>query len=692
MAKYSITAPDGTKFKITAPDDATEAEVMAYAKQKFAEMKPVKAAPSVSPIESALRGVGHGLSMGWMDEIAGAAKAPFRPEKSWSDAYAAGRNETRAANKAAHDANPGMYLGGELGGAVLPMFIPGVGAVKGVQGAATLGGKMLAGGKAGARVGAVSGLGNAEGGAGQQLWDTAKGGMIGAGVGAILPPVLAGGSMLLSKPLNAIRNLTAPKQRSAEILADRFAMDNGGKLPSASDLAAKLPDTAVKDSMLVDAGGANVRRLSRAWADRPNTQRQQYLDKLDDRAANQWREIERAMSKNYADPAEHANVLGSLQAFRKSLSPQYREAFAAPDFVPSDRLMALFERGIDKETGAQSNKMARPIMEEIRKSLQKRLDNLNGVESDLATEVANSPLQHLHNVKTHMDDFLNVLEARIEAGTAKNGDKTAWRDITALKRELMKGIEESQGAGVKKYLDLNKTFSGSSAMERAMKAGQKDVGKLQGDELAAKMAELTPGEQQMYRMGAVRSWNAKNKAGPELNDRLKPQWSTPARQEQMQVLAPNKAANEDMQSTLDTLQRQFETRKAAAGNSDTSAKLYEQKMADKPQELATDLAQNLIRGKVGKALESAWNGVTWFGENNPRVAAEGLKLMSEPVSRGYVLRPEIEKAFAQQLAYKNFLDQMAKTGTRAGVNLSVPLAISGPDPTDPTSAFPNMAR
>jgi len=33
MAKYELTSPEGQKFEITAPDDATEAQVMEYFQQ-----------------------------------------------------------------------------------------------------------------------------------------------------------------------------------------------------------------------------------------------------------------------------------------------------------------------------------------------------------------------------------------------------------------------------------------------------------------------------------------------------------------------------------------------------------------------------------------------------------------------------------------------------------------------------------
>ena len=37
MAKYIITSPEGTTFEITAPDDATEQEVLDYAKSNFSK-------------------------------------------------------------------------------------------------------------------------------------------------------------------------------------------------------------------------------------------------------------------------------------------------------------------------------------------------------------------------------------------------------------------------------------------------------------------------------------------------------------------------------------------------------------------------------------------------------------------------------------------------------------------------------
>jgi len=48
MARYEVTSPTGERFEITAPDKATESEVMAYAQSSF--MKPEAPAPKPQPV------------------------------------------------------------------------------------------------------------------------------------------------------------------------------------------------------------------------------------------------------------------------------------------------------------------------------------------------------------------------------------------------------------------------------------------------------------------------------------------------------------------------------------------------------------------------------------------------------------------------------------------------------------------
>jgi hypothetical protein len=72
MARFNVTSPDGQKFVITAPDDATPDQVMEYAQSQFKapEAKP-SATDGMSGVETLRAGIGRGLT------AAGRAAAGF---------------------------------------------------------------------------------------------------------------------------------------------------------------------------------------------------------------------------------------------------------------------------------------------------------------------------------------------------------------------------------------------------------------------------------------------------------------------------------------------------------------------------------------------------------------------------------------------------------------------------------------
>ena len=98
----------------------------------------------VSKLESGLRGVAAGLSMGWADELSGAAQAGIEKLKGSdlpiSDLYSQERDKYRELYRKAEEANPGIYTSGEIAGGVGSSFIPGLNVAKGA-GLATMAGK-----------------------------------------------------------------------------------------------------------------------------------------------------------------------------------------------------------------------------------------------------------------------------------------------------------------------------------------------------------------------------------------------------------------------------------------------------------------------------------------------------------------------------------------------------------------------
>lgn len=142
-------------------------------------------------LESFGRGALQGATLGYQDEIAGGLdylRSGFEP-----GAYSKGRDEARAANDAARQANPVTYGAGDLAGGVATAFVPGLGIAKGATAAARIGKAALTGAAAGA------GYSNAKD-SDSLLTDAAMGGAMGAGLGVVGEGV---GRVLSRAPLRA---------------------------------------------------------------------------------------------------------------------------------------------------------------------------------------------------------------------------------------------------------------------------------------------------------------------------------------------------------------------------------------------------------------------------------------------------------------------------------------------------------
>lgn len=125
MAKYRITAPDGGSYEVTAPDTASEAEVMAYAQKNY---KQPEAKPEKSAVDKVKQGVGN-LAAGMVRGAGSIGATILAPVDMASDALA-GKGlslESNRQRRAAMDAgletmgaepDSLLYQGGKLAGEI----------------------------------------------------------------------------------------------------------------------------------------------------------------------------------------------------------------------------------------------------------------------------------------------------------------------------------------------------------------------------------------------------------------------------------------------------------------------------------------------------------------------------------------------------------------------------------------------
>lgn len=177
--------------------------------------------PEISKGESVLRGAAQGATLGYSDELVGAGQSiwddvtsvfkgthtdgvkPIRNERGEitnkdelePDTYEKYRDESRAANEAAREANPVNYGVGEFGGGLATAFIPGLNIAKGAKLAQVAGKSALAGGIAG------SGLSEAD-----NVTNLAKDTASGAAIGALAGSAFHGAGKGISKLKKARAN------------------------------------------------------------------------------------------------------------------------------------------------------------------------------------------------------------------------------------------------------------------------------------------------------------------------------------------------------------------------------------------------------------------------------------------------------------------------------------------------------
>lgn len=147
------------------------------------------APPETSRGEATVRGAAQGLTGGWADEWAGAARAAghklaqavgaSQEKSNFGDMYAGERDAERAANEKAKNDHEGYYTGGEIGGTVATSLIPVGNAAKGASVLASVGRGALTG----AASGGLTAAGHSDA---DNVGDLARDTAVGATVGGVL--------------------------------------------------------------------------------------------------------------------------------------------------------------------------------------------------------------------------------------------------------------------------------------------------------------------------------------------------------------------------------------------------------------------------------------------------------------------------------------------------------------------------
>jgi hypothetical protein len=553
----SIEFPDGTP-----PDVITRTMQQAMGHQgQDAEQQ-----PDASMLESAGRGALQGATFGFSDEIWGGLKGGYDTLANggnFIDNYAHVRDETRAANERAQRANPGTYLAGEIAGGVAgPGGIAGAATRLGLRGGERIAARSLAerirrGSAAGAGYGAAYGFGTAEGDPVSQLGSTAAGAASGAAMGAALPPLVDAASAVGSRLMLPIRGALNPEAVGREKLAEALMRDRSpGGRPDFNVLDAILPRldrarASQPDVMLADMGGENTRNLMRSAANMAGTGAQRLNRTLDARQANQWRQIEKSMSRGIGNPSDYAASVDQIVAMRDAAAgPLFKSAMRVP-IKADDQLISVLHR---------------PGMQDILKRTAAKMQN-EGADPNRAL-----PMELLHRSKMEIDKAISEVKSG-QSNTA------GWdvRTLTKMKHDLLDAIDNPT------YKQALKISAGENALKNAAEDGFDEALKLPTEDLAKRVRSFSnDSERDMYRLGASRALAGKIRSGNVMRDRTEGLFSSPDIQLRLKAIFPSQGALREFQRDLVLQAKKADTRKAVQGNSTTAKQLMNAEEAGQP--------------------------------------------------------------------------------------------------------------
>lgn len=245
MPTYEITSPTGEVYEVTAPDGASEAEILSYAQNQFSQPpKPSFMSSVANTLGDTWEGVKNGV-FGFGDEIqAGLSAAVNAPEYAkaadipYPDALKTVYNDSlsglRQEQQTAQENSPLAYLGGNIAGtlatgaglanaatAIAPRLSNAVSGYASSRPIAT-------GATVGASQGGVAGFGNGESDIASRAENAANNAILGGAVGGLAGGVVSGISGRLAS--KGSKRLTAADVRQQASEAYKRADQVGGAL------------------------------------------------------------------------------------------------------------------------------------------------------------------------------------------------------------------------------------------------------------------------------------------------------------------------------------------------------------------------------------------------------------------------------------------------------------------------------
>lgn len=514
--KYEVTSPDGKRFVITAPEGATEADIINYAKAQFSTSQEPEKEPLGNKAMRLLDMWSQGATFGLADEVGARVNSWIHdiPYEHLHQAMQDERKQFRAEN-------PKSSLAAELTGGIS-------------TGAA--GGAKLASAKAlqklsplmktatiGGLEGGIYGAGAADRG------QRTKGGATGAVAGAVLgPAVQFGGNVaghlarpVVSRAKHAL--FGTPGGDARRHLVDTLAREG---FDSADSLLSKVPEKSKGMATIADVSQGGRGALEGIVSDVKNPAVTRLAkETLESRNKQLTQRI-------FSDASEGLDLPVNASLKQASAAIKSRRGIQAENLYGK----------IDKPL-MQTPELKRVLaVDEVEKAVEKASKRL---AKERATGKQITTVNVIDEAKRILDDQVSSLQ--------RQGQKNEARRLLTLKRSLIKEVDEQ----IPEYATARNAYAGDSALLDAGEKGR-SIFKMDADDVDDIVGDLADSEKVMFRLGVQKAVREKLMAAREGTNTIN-RISSQANLEKISKAFPNKQAFEKFKSQLDFEAEIFDT-------------------------------------------------------------------------------------------------------------------------------------
>jgi len=582
------------------------------------------------------RALAQGLTFGFSDEMEAAAKSAFG-DKTYEQELGA----IRAGKVAFEGAKPEEAMAAEITGAIPTMLLPMGLAAR----APTLAGTMARGFGIGSAEGAVGEFGRAEGTPAQQGMAAGIGAMIGGPLGAVAPPLMAGGARVL-------RSGRSPETRASEQLGRIFPEE---RMPEAQQAVQQRIDVGDETPVtLTDIGGTEAARELRGLRGAQPQVQEMTDDFLRERTRSQGQRIEEQIETGAGVSPQESVVLGNVVRKQESdAAPLYQQLRESNKQVPVSGMESIFRSPAFKD-----------VYQRTVNSMVNRADK--GVDPDAIKQMADMSYDDFIRMLDKGDafvpfDFLD--QAKRNLGSLGQRAKRAGdNDLADQYFDVSRQVRDAADDRVRGYKDARAKFAGEAEIEEAMDLGRQFDRKTPA-EIREIISDMNESQKRAFLSGAVDALRVKIGSTRRDRDLLTAlNLDSPFQEQRLAAImgGEKSPAFKAFMDAVKTEGRMAQTRGIVAGGSQTAAFQRDIGRAGVGFDEVVDLLMNPSSitnvGTLTRLFQGTINSIKGTGGDVGQQVARRL-LTTDPQDQMRILK-EIQDRRAQMQNTRRVVSQM----------------------------------